>query len=103
MNAFATAMAALIADTNMAEAVTYYAGGAGPGVALRAIRITSIESISLGSIGSLRGKQLLHVQCADLPDQPKPGDMLVIGQMSYGIEAAEADEQRLTWRITLSE
>lgn len=103
MNAFATAMAALVADTNMAEAVTYYAGGAGPGKALRAIRSTSIEPISLGSIGSLRGKQLLHVQSADLPDQPKPGDVLVIGEMSYGIESVEADDLRLTWRITLSE
>jgi len=103
MNAFATAMAALIADTNMAEAVTYYAGGAGPGTALRAIRSTSIEQTGLGSIGSLRGKQLVHIQSSDLPNQPKPGDILVIGEMSHGIEAVESDDLRLAWRITLSE
>lgn len=103
MNAFSNALAALHGNADLAEDASFYAGGAGPGVALRVIRQTAIEPVSLGSIGSLRGKQLVDIQQSDLPDQPEPGDVLVIGEMSYGIETAEADEQRLTWRVTLSE
>lgn len=105
MNAFSNALAALHANADLAEDAVFYAGGAGPGVALRVIRQTAIDPAvaSFGSMGSLRGKQLLDIQKTDLPDQPAPGDTIVIGATAYLVEAAETDEQRLTWRVTLSE
>ena len=104
MNAFAIAMAALMADRNMAEDAMFHAGGKGPGVALRVIRQTAIDpAIGTMGMGSLRGQQMATIAVADLPDQPAPGDVLVIGAVAYEVKAAEADEQRLTWRVTLSE
>lgn len=88
----------------MAEDAIFYAGGAGPGVALRVIRQTALDPVGGGiGMGTLRRQQIATILVADLPDQPAPGDTLVIGAAAYLVEAAESDEQRLTWRVTLSE
>ena len=67
MNAFATAMAALVADANMAAAVTYYAGGSGPGVALRAIRTAPDATEQAFGASIVQATDVLSVAVADLP------------------------------------
>ncbi len=67
MNAFAAAMAALVADQNMAEAVTHYAGGAGPGTALRAIRSAPDTAEFAFGQGIVQATDVLSVAAADLP------------------------------------
>ena len=67
MNAFAIAMAALVADTNMAVAVTHYAGGAGPGTALRAIRTAPDATEQAFGASIVQATDVLSVAVADLP------------------------------------
>ena len=104
MSAWHDAFATILADPDLAEAASYYAQGQGTAVALRVIRQTAIDpAIGTMGMGSLRGQQMATIAVADLPDQPAPGDVLVIGAAAYDVKAAEADEQRLAWRVTLSE
>ena len=67
MNAFAIAMAALVADTNMAVAVTHYAGGAGRGAALRAIRTAPDAAEQAFGTSVVQATDVLSVAVADLP------------------------------------
>ena len=67
MNAFAIAMAALVADTNMAVAVTHYAGGAGPGAALRAIRTAPDAVEQAFGTSIVQATDVLSVAVADVP------------------------------------
>ena len=60
-------MAVLVADQNMAEPVTYYAGGTGPGTALRAIR-TAPDAVEFAfGTGIVQATDVLSVAVADLP------------------------------------
>lgn len=103
-NAFTIAMSALLADANMAQDAIFYAGGAGPGVALRVLRQTATEPVMMGGgLGSMRAQQIAIIATAELPDAPGPNDAIVIGTDRFRIESAETDDQRVSWRVTLSE
>lgn len=103
-NAFTIAMSVLIADTNMAQDAIFYAGGAGPGVALRVLRQTATEPVLMGSgMGGMKGQQIAVIAISDLPCTPAPSDILVIGDDRFRIEAIESDDQRVSWRLTLGE
>jgi len=40
---------------------------------------------------------------ADVPTQPSPGDLLLMGDETFRVESAERDDLRLTWRLMLAE
>jgi len=66
-NAFTLAAAVLHADANLSEAVTYYAGGIGVGVALRVIRSAPDVAEQAFSIGIVQATDVLSVAVAILP------------------------------------
>jgi hypothetical protein len=66
-NAFTAAAAVLHADANLSEAAIYYAGGIGPGVALRVIRTAPDATEQAFSIGIVRETDVLSVAVAILP------------------------------------
>jgi hypothetical protein len=104
-NAFADATAVLHADLNLSEPATYYAGGAGPGQALRVIRSAPIAPAfgPAGGMGSLQPACVVDMLIADVPTQPSPGDLLLMGSETFRVESAERDDLRLTWRLILAE
>jgi len=103
-NAFTAAVAVLHADANLSEAATYYAGGIGPGVALRVIRSAPIAEAygPSGGMGSLQASIMADMLIANVPTQPAAGDRLVIGADDLRIKSAERDDLKLVWRLTLA-
>jgi hypothetical protein len=103
--AFAAAAAVLHADQNLSEPATYYAGGAGPGQTLRVIRSAPIAPAfgPAGGMGSLQPACVVDMLIADVPTQPSPGDLLLMGSETFRVESAERDDLRLAWRLMLAE
>jgi hypothetical protein len=100
MNAFAAAMAALVADTNMAEAITYYAGGSGPGVALRAIRTAPDAAEFAFGQSVVQATDVLNLAVADLA-QVAVGDVFLLADGSQLTVVAEPmrDNINIAWRV----
>jgi hypothetical protein len=100
MNAFAAAMAALVADTNMAEAVTYYAGGAGPGTALRAIRTAPDAAEQAFGTSIVQATDVLSVAVADLP-AVTIGDVFILADGAELTVVAEPmrDVTQTAWQV----
>jgi len=100
MNAFAAAMAVLIADQNMAEAVTHYAGGAGPGTALRAIRSAPDTAEFAFGQGVVQATDVLAVAVADLP-VVDIGDVFILADSTELTVVAEPmrDDVQVSWRV----
>jgi hypothetical protein len=95
----------ILNDDDLSEAATYYAAGAGPGQALRVIRSAPIAPAygPAGGMGSLQPVCVVDMLVADVPTQPAPGDLLVMGDETFRVESAERDDLRLAWRLMLSE
>ena len=104
MNAFVAAAAVLHADANLSEAAIYYAGGFGPGVALRVIRSAPIQPVygPAGGMGNLQANLLADILITDVPTQPAEGDKLIFGTEEFSIKSAERDDLKLVWRLTLA-
>jgi hypothetical protein len=106
MSAFAGAMAALLADANLA-ADAEYRRPPGAWTAVRAVRSAPDEQLGgLGGAGS-RADSLLAVIAGDalaalglLP--PLRGDEVLLSGNSYRVEDAEADALGVSWRLTLA-
>ena len=100
MNAFAAAMAALVADQNMAEAITHYAGGAGPGTALRAIRTAPDTAEFAFGQGVVQATDVLAVAVADLA-AVAVGDVFVLadGAELTVVAAPMRDDVHVSWRV----
>ncbi len=105
MTVWDDAFRTILADDDLAESATYYASGAGPGQALRVIRSTPIAPAfgPAGGMGSLQPACMVDVLVADVPIQPSPGDLLVMGSETFRVESAERDDLRLAWRLMLAE
>ena len=103
-DAFSAAAAVLHADENLSEPATYYAGGSGPGVALRVIRSAPIQPVygPAGGMGNLQASLMADMLVADVPTQPAEGDRLVIGTDDLRIKSAERDDLQLVWRLMLA-
>ena len=103
MSAFDGAMAALLADPNMAIAVEWRAASGGPWRPLPVVLTSAAQEI--GAIGA-RGAALEAVlRSTDLaPDTPRRGDLLrrLSPPETWRIEEAEPDALGLTWRLTLA-
>jgi hypothetical protein len=103
MSAFDGAMAALLADPNMAVAAEWRAATGGPWRSLRVMLTAAAQEI--GAIGA-RGVALEAVLCvADLsPDTPRRGDLLrrLSPPETWRIEEAEPNALGLSLRLTLA-
>ncbi|OZA14293.1 MAG: hypothetical protein B7Y02_04760 [Rhodobacterales bacterium 17-64-5] len=99
MNAFATAMNMIFADANMAVDALWFAGGTGPGVAVRVIRKSPDEITPFGAGRILSETTHLDVRIADVPT-PSPGDLINIGLASFIIQGEpKLDRERLIWTL----
>ncbi len=99
MNAFATAMNAIFADANMAVDAVWFAGGTGPGVAVRVIRKSPDEITPFGAGRVLSETTQLDVRVFDMP-APAPGDLIRIGAQDFILQGEpKVDRERLIWTL----
>ena len=99
MNAFATAMNVIFADANMAVDALWFAGGTGPGVAIRVIRKSPDEITPFGAGRILSETTQVEARVADMPT-PAPGDLIRIGAEDFLVQGEpKADRERLIWTL----
>ena len=99
MNAFATAMNMIFTDPNMAVDAIWFAGGTGPGIAIRVIRKSPDEITPFGTGRILSETTQLDARVADLPT-PAPGDLINIRLESFIIQGEpKLDRERLIWTL----
>ena len=99
MNAFATAINVIFADANMAVAALWFAGGTGPGVAVRVIRKSPDEITPFGAARILSETTLLDARVTDLPT-PAAGDLIRIGFEDLLVQGEpKLDRERLIWTL----
>ncbi len=99
MNAFSTTMNRIFADANMAVDAIWFAGGTGPGVAVRVIRKSPDEITPFGAARILSETTQLDTRVADLPT-PAAGDMIRIGQEDFLVQGEpKLDRERLIWTL----
>ena len=99
MNPFATAIDRIFADANMAVAALWFAGGTGPGVAVRVIRKSPDEITPFGAGRILSETTMLDALVADMPT-PAPGDLIRIGAEDFLVQGEpKADRERLIWTL----
>ena len=101
MNAFATALDPIFANANMAVNALWFAGGTGPGVAVRVIRKSPDEITSFSAGRILSETTLLDARVADLPT-PAPGDLVRIGLEDFLLQGEpKLDRERLIWTLNM--
>lgn len=98
MTAFATALATLHADPNMAVAAQYRR----PSYTWQSIRVIMSQPVDPVTGDTIAGSRQADVLTADVRDDPGPGDELRVGDVTYKVESAEGDALGLSWRVTLS-
>ena len=99
MNAFATAMNVIFADANMAVDALWFAGGTGPGIAIRVIRKSPDEITPFGAGRILSETTMLDARMADMPT-PAPGDLIRIGAEDFLVQGEpKLDRERLSWQL----
>ena len=99
MNAFATAMNVIFADRSMAVDALWFAGGAGPGIAVRVIRKSPDEVTSFGAGRILSETTMLDARIVDMPT-PAPGDLIRIGLEDFILQGEpKLDRERLIWTL----
>ena len=99
MNAFATAMNMIFTDPNMAVDAIWFAGGAGPGIAVRVIRKSPDEVTSFGAGRILSETTMLDARIVDMPT-PAPGDLIRIGLEDFILQGEpKLDRERLIWTL----
>lgn len=99
MNAFANAMNLIFADANMAVDALWFAGGTGPGVAVRVIRKSPDEITPFGAGRILSEATQLDARVTDMPT-PAPGDLIRIGTEDFILQGEpKVDRERLIWTL----
>ena len=99
MNAFATAMNMIFADRNMAVDAIWFAGGTGPGIAIRVIRKSPDEITPFGAARVLSETTQLDARVADMPT-PASGDLIRIGSEDFILQGEpKLDHERLIWTL----
>ena len=99
MNAFASAMAAIFADANMAEDATWLEQGFPPAVPCRVIRKAPDVVTEFGQ-GRFRSETVrFDVRVADWA-QPVAGDILIVGADRFKVQGEPLrDTDRLVWAL----
>jgi hypothetical protein len=101
MNAFATAMDRIFADRNMAVDATWFAGGTGPGIAIKVIRKSPDEVTPFGAGRILSETTALEVRVSDAPS-PASGDFIRIGTEDFVVQGEpKRDREQLIWTLNL--
>ena len=101
MNAFATAINVIFADANMAVAALWFAGGTGPGVAVRVIRKSPDEITPFGAGRILSETTMLEARVVDMPT-PASGDLIRIGAENFLLQGEpKLDRERLIWTLNM--
>ena len=99
MNAFATAMNIIFGNADMAVDALWFAGGLGPGVAVRVIRKSPDEITPFGAGRILSETTVLDARVADLPT-PAAGDLIRIGLEDFLVQGEpKLDRERLIWTL----
>ena len=101
MNAFTIAIDRIFADANMAVDALWFAGGTGPGIAVRVIRKSPDEITPFGAARILSETTLLDARVTDLPT-PSPGDLIRIGLEDFLVQGEpKLDRERLIWTLNM--
>ena len=99
MNVFSTAMDRIFADANMAVDAIWFAGGTGPGIAVRVIRKSPDEITPFGAGRILSETTMLDARVAEMPT-PAPGDLIRIGAEDFILQGEpKLDRERLIWTL----
>ena len=101
MNAFATAIDRIFADANMAVDALWFAGGTGPGVAVRVIRKSPDEITPFGAGRILSKTTILEARVSDMPT-PANGDLIRVGSEDFILQGEpKLDHERLIWTLNM--
>ena len=98
MNAFADAMAALVADPNLGVEAVFRQGGSGPPIAVRVLRSSPDRVAAAFGTGILQATDILSVAIASLPDLAA-GDSFALGPDLLTVIHAERDASGTAWRV----
>ncbi|WP_149539304.1 head-tail joining protein [Siccirubricoccus phaeus] len=98
MNAFADAMAALVADPNLGTEAIYRKGGSGPAVPVRVLRSSPDRVGDAFGTEILSATDILSVAIAALPDLAA-GDSFALGPDLLTVTHAERDASGTAWRV----
>jgi hypothetical protein len=90
----------ILNDDDLAESATYYAGGSGPGVALRAIRTAPDAAEFAFGQSVVQATDVLNLAVADLA-QVAVGDVFLLADGSQLTVVAEPmrDDINIAWRV----
>ena len=98
MNAFADAMAALVADPNLGAEAVYRQGSTGAPVSLRVLRSSPDRVADAFGTEILSATDILSVAIAILPDLAA-GDSFALGPNLLTVTRAERDASGTAWRV----
>ncbi|WP_027286159.1 head-tail joining protein [Rubritepida flocculans] len=98
MNAFAEAMAVLVADPNLGVDAVYRQGGVGAPISLRVLRSSPDRVADAFGTEILSATDILSVPIAVLPDLAA-GDSFTLGPDLLTVSHAERDASGTTWRV----
>ena len=98
MNAFADAMAALVADPNLGAETVYRQGGTGPAVPVRVLRSSPDRVADAFGTEILSATDILSVAITVLPDLAA-GDSFALGADLLTVTHAERDASGTAWRV----
>ena len=98
MNAFAAAMAALVADSNLGADAVYRQGGTGAPIAVRVLRSSPDRVADAFGTEILSATDILSIAIATLPDLAA-GDSFALGPDLLTVTHAERDASGTTWRV----
>jgi hypothetical protein len=98
VNAFAEAMAVLVADPNLGVDAVYRQGGVGAPISLRVLRSSPDRVADAFGTEILSATDILSVPIAVLPDLAA-GDSFTLGPDLLTVSHAERDASGTTWRV----
>lgn len=98
MNAFADAMAALVADPNLGSDAVYRQGGTGPAVPVRILRSSPDRVADAFGTEILSATDILSIAIATLSDLAA-GDIFALGPDLLTVTHAERDASGTAWRV----
>jgi hypothetical protein len=98
MNAFAAAMAVLLADRNMGADAEYYLDLSSHRHPVRVIVSRPDQAAAGFTLSSVTETAIITVAVAGFPEQPIKGAYFDVGGDVYRVEQAGRDETRTAWR-----
>lgn len=97
-DAFAAAAEIIAADPNMGADAVYTPTGEAA-LSVRVVLSRTEGDIGIG--GAIAAGWEAMLPAADVPDRPRKGEALSVGDRDFVVESAERDETGASWRLTL--